>query len=246
MRPLLLAAVVLLLVATAAQGGLQEDMVALDRAYVPALALTNQPKPEPSRKAMARLRDEWNRFKGVHTQAPGGYDAAAWTKTSGEIESAIAAAEQSLAAGKSGAAHEDLERIRESQLALRRGAKQPYFLDDLTVYHEAMEKLAGAAAAKTGTTITDADIAAIKAALPEAKQSWAVVVANRGASAKHGLAPDVEAQVQRDIDAGTRALADVEAAVAAGDRGRIAETAMATKPVFSRLFQRFGDFEGLR
>lgn len=246
MRLMMLAAVVVSLAAATAQGGVHEDMVALDRAYVPALALTNQPKPEPSRKALTRLRTEWNRFQTAYAQAPAGYDPAAWAKTSAEIEGAIAAAEKSLGAGKPGSAHEDLERVREVQLALRRGAKQPYFLDDLTVYHEVMEKLAGPASAKTGATITDADIAQIQAAMPEAERAWAVVVANRGAAARHGMSADTEAQVQRDIDAETRVMADLKAALAAGDRGRIAETAMATKPAFSRLFQRFGDFEGLR
>jgi hypothetical protein len=246
MRLPTLAAVVLSLVAATACAGVHEDMVALDRAYVPALALTNQPKPEPSRKAMARLREEWNRFKGAHAQAPAGYEPAAWTRASADIEAAIAAAEKSLDAGKPGAAHEDLERVREVQLTLRRGAKQPYFLDDLTVYHEAMEKLAGPAAAKTATTITEADIAAIKAAMPEAERAWAIVVTNQGAASKHGLSAEAEAQVQRDIDAETRVMADLKAALDAGDRGRIAETAMATKPAFSRLFQRFGQFDGLR
>ncbi len=247
MRRLFLAfALVLTLASTPALSGVHEDMVALDRAYVPALALTGQPKAEPAQAALKRLRAEWNAFHARYGTAPPGYGAAAWTRCSDEIEGAISAAEAALAAGKGGLAHVELERIREAQLALRRGAKQPYFLDDLTVFHEAMERLAGPASGKTGSTITDAEIAAIAAALPEAERSWQEVVAKRGEASRQGLTPEVGQAVQRDIDAETQILTDLKAALAAGDRALIVEKANASKPTFSRLFQRFGDFSGLR
>jgi hypothetical protein len=245
-RSFLAFALVLTLVSTPALSGVHEDMVALDRAYVPALALTGQPKAEPAQAAMKRLRTEWNTFHARYATAPAGYGAAAWTRCSGEIERAISAAEAAMATGKGGLAHAELERIREAQLALRRGAKQPYFLDDLTVFHEAMEKLAGPASGKTGATITDAEIASIVAALPEAEHSWQDVVARRGEASRHGLTTEAAQAVQRDIDAETQVLADLKAALAAGDRALIAEKANASKPAFSRLFQRFGDFSGLR
>lgn len=225
---------------------LHSDMVVLDRAYVPALALTNQPKPEPAQKAIARLRAEWNRFRTAHASAPPTFDAAAWAKHLREVEGAIAAAEANIAARKGPAAHEDLEHVREAQLAVRRGAGMPYFLDDLTLYHEAMEKLAGPATAKTAATLTEADVAAIKAALPEAERSWRIVAERRGQVARHGFAADVEQAIQSDIDAQTQLLVEVGAALSAGDRARIAEKAMLTKPAFSKMFQRFGDFAGLR
>ena len=247
MRHLLLAfACVLTLASSAAVAGLHEDMIALDRAYVPALSLTNQPKAEPAQRALSRLRSEWNRFRSAHDRAPAGFDQAAWAKHVAEVEAAIRAAEANLAAGKGAAAHEDLERVRESQFALRRGAGVAYFMDDLTDFHEAMEKIAGPATARTAATLTDADVAAIAAALPQAERAWQTVLANRAQAAKHGLTPDVEQQVQRDIEAESQLLAELKAALASGDRGRIAEKAMATKPAFSRLFQRFGDYTGLR
>jgi hypothetical protein len=246
LRLLYAATFALAVVASPVAAGVHEDMVALDRTYVPALALTNQPKAEPAQKAIQKLRGEWDRFRGTYATAPAGYDATAWAKCSGEVEAAIAAAEANMRAGKGPAAHEDLEHVRDAQLALRRGAKQAYFFDDLTVFHEAMEQLAGPATGKTGATITDAEIGQIASALPQAERSWRIVVVNRAQAAKHGLAPEVEQQVQRDIDAETQLLAELKSALAAGDRARIAEKAQGTKPAFSRLFQRFGDFSGLR
>ena len=246
LRPLTPFAFAIAMAATPACAGVHEDMVALDRAYVPALALTNQPKAEPAQKALAKLRSAWNRFNGTYATAPSGYEAATWAKSGAEVEAAITAAEKSMAAGRSAAAHDDLERVRDSQFALRRASRQPYFMDDLTAYHAAMEAIASPAAAKTAATISDADIAAIVAALPGAKRTWQDVLANRAQAGKHGLSVDTEPLVQRDIDATTQILADLDAALATGDRARIAEKAMASKPAFSRLFQKFGDFDGLR
>ena len=119
-------------------------------------------------------------------------------------------------------------------------------MDDLTDFHAAMERLAAPATGKTGATLSAGDVATVAAALPEAEASWQVVVANRASAAKLGIAPDVDAQVQRDSEAESQLLTELKMALAAGDRAKIAEKAQLTKPAFSRLFQRFGDFNGLR
>ena len=230
------------ILALPAAAGLHEDMVALDQAYVPALALTNQPKPDASKRALERLRAQWNAFRSAYPTAPAGYPAELWTSTEREIEAAIAAAEKNLAAGRSLDAHEDLERVREAQYTLRRAAKAPYFMDDLTAFHTAMEGLARAAAGKNAATITDAELAAIRAAHAEAERSWKTVLANRALVAQHGIAGDKAAAVQAQIDVETKTLADVQAALAANDKAKAIERSVATKPAFSKLFQMFGDF----
>lgn len=230
------------ILALPAAAGLHEDMVALDQAYVPALALTNQPKPDASKRALERLRAQWNAFRSAYPTAPAGYPADLWTSTEREIEAAIAAAEKNLAAGRSLDAHEDLERVREAQYTLRHAAKAPYFMDDLTAFHTAMEKLAGAAAGKNAATITDAELAAIRDAHAEAERSWKTVLANRALVAQHGIAGDKAAAVQAQIDVETKTLADVQAALAANDKAKAIERSIATKPAFSKLFSMFGDF----
>lgn len=244
LRTLLLATTMLF--AVPSLGGVHEDMVALDRAYVPALALTNQPKREPAAQAVARLRTAWDVFRVRYAGAPQGYDAAAWAQGIAEIEASIRKAEASMALGKGPAAHEDLEHVRDAQRAMRRSSGTPYFMDDLTVYHAAMEALAAPATGRTGATITDAEVAAVRAALPPAQRAWQDVVARRGLAAGHTADTETAQAVQRDIDAQSRLLDELDAALAQGHRAAIAEKAQATKPAFSRMFQRFGDFAGLR
>jgi hypothetical protein len=222
--------------------GLHEDMVALDRAYIPALALTNQPKPDASKRAMERLRSQWNAFRTSYASAPAGYAPDAWAAADREVEAAVATAEKHLAAGKNLDAHEDLERVREAQYVLRRGAKVPYFMDDLTAFHSAMEKLVGAIAGKTPATLSDADLTAVRHAYDAAERAWHDVLANRARAAQHGVAGDKLAAVQAQIDVETRTLAELKAALAAGDRAKVIERSIATKPAFSKLFSMFGDF----
>lgn len=222
--------------------GLHDDMVALDRAYIPALALTNQPKPDASKRAMERLRTEWNAFRTTYASAPAGYAPDAWAATNREVEAAVATAEKNLAAGKNLDAHEDLERVREAQYVLRRGAKVPYFMDDLTAFHSAMEKLVGAVAGRTPATLSDADLVAVRSAYAAADRTWQEVLANRARAAQHGVAGEKLAAVQAQIDVETRTLAELKAALAAGDRAKLIEKSIATKPAFSKLFTMFGDF----
>jgi hypothetical protein len=230
------------LFALPAQAGLHEDMVALDQAYIPALALTNQPKPDAAKRAMERLRTQWNAFRAANPSPPAGYPADLWLSTEREVEAALAAAEKNLAAGRSLDAHEDLERVREAQYTLRRAAKVPYFMDDLTAFHTAMEKLAGAAAGKTAATLTAAQAAVLRDAYVEADRTWREVLANRNLATRHGVAGDKLAAVQAQIDVETRTLAELKAALAANDMAKALDKAIATKPAFSKLFSMFGDF----
>jgi len=219
-----------------ARAGLHDDMVALDRAYIPALALTNQPKPDAAKRAMERLRSQWNAFRTTYTSAPAGYAPDAWAAADREVEAAVTTAEKNLDA------HEDLERVREAQYVLRRGAKVPYFMDDLTAFHSAMEKLVGATAGKTPATLSDADLAAVRLAYDATDRAWQEVLANRARAAQHGVAGEKLAAVQAQIDVETRTLADLKSALAAGDRAKVIEKSIATKPAFSKLFTMFGDF----
>jgi hypothetical protein len=225
-----------------ARAGLHEDMVALDQAYIPALALTNQPKPDAAKRAMERLRAQWNAFRAAYPTTPPGYPVDRWASTEREVEAALVAAEKNLAAGRSLDAHEDLERVREAQFALRRAAGVPYFMDDLTAFHTAMEKLARAAAGKDAATLSAAQAAALRDAYAEADRTWREVLANRTLATRHGVAGDKAAAVQAQIDVETKTLAELKAALAANDMAKALEKAVATKPAFSKLFSMFGDF----
>ena len=233
-------------VASAASADLHEDMVNLDRAYIPALVITNQPLSPTTRRAMERLRDEWNGYRARYPKAPAGFTAASWTAADKAIESSIADAEASVKAGKPTVAHEALEGVRDAQYELRRGNGVSYWLDDFTAFHAAMEKIAGAAAGKNAVTLADGDVASIRAAMPEAQRTWQALLAGRGESARYGVPSGQADALQRQLDVQTQTLSDLKAALDRGDRAEIATKAAAMKPAFSKLFQMFGDFAAVR
>lgn len=220
--------------------GVTEDMAALDRVYVPALVLTNRPDVEPARRAIVALRAEWDAFRARYPEAPAGYPAASWQRASAAVEAAIVAAEQKIAAGKGPAAHEELEAVREAMYALRREAGVAYYMDDLTAFHTAMERIASAVGGRNAQTLTEAEIAAVRAALPEAERTWAIVVANRAQVARHIETPEGQAAAQKLIDTEAATLAALKAAVAADDRAGIATHGNVLKPGYSKLFAQFG------
>jgi hypothetical protein len=235
-----------LAVASAAAADLHEDMVKLDRAYIPALVITNQPLSPTTRRSMERLREEWNGYRARYPKAPAGFTEASWTKADKAIESSIADAEASVKAGKPTVAHEALERVRDAQYALRRGNGVSYWMDDFTAFHAAMEDIAGAAAGKNAGTLTDGDVASIRAAMPQAQRTWQALLAGRGESARYGVSAGQAEALQRQLDVQTQTLSDLKAALEREDRAEIAAKAVATKPAFSKLMQMFGDFAAVR
>lgn len=235
-----------LAVASAAAADLHEDMVKLDRAYIPALVITNQPLSPTTRRSMERLREEWNGYRARYPKAPAGFTEVSWTKADKAIESSIADAEASVKAGKPTVAHEALERVRDAQYVLRRGNGVSYWMDDFTAFHAAMEEIAGAAAGKNAGTLTDGDVASIRAAMPQAQRTWQALLASRGESARYGVPAGQAEALQRQLDAQTQTLSDLKAALEREDRAEIAAKAVATKPAFSKLMQMFGDFAAVR
>ena len=113
-------------------------------------------------------------------------------------------------------------------------------MDDLTAFHTAMERIARAVGGRNAQAITDAEVAAVRAALPEAERTWLIVVANRAQVARHIESPERQAAAQALIDSEAATLAALKAAAAAGDRAGIAAHGNALKPGYSKLFSQFG------
>jgi hypothetical protein len=155
------AAVAALLLAVPALAGTFEDMVALDRAYIPALALTNQSNPAASKRAIDTLRGEWNRFRQAYAQPPAGFKPDTWNRATATVERAVTEAEARMAAGKSAGAHEALEEVREVLLAARREAGMPHFMDELTEYPTHMEAIVTTVTGKNALTLSADDRAQI-------------------------------------------------------------------------------------
>lgn len=221
---------------------LRADMATLDRAFVAALALTSQEKPEPSRKSMAVLVPTWKAFqaKYISVNPADGQWRADFDTVDGMIERAD---ELVRAGGALVAAHDELEGVRITMMALRERNGIAYYLDHLTRFHEPMEAIVLAGKEKTPETLTAADVEAIRSHLPLAHECWNAALAADFDAALFGFPAEKQAAMKRLIAAESESLAQLQAAIDGGDPALTIQRAVGIKPSFAALFMLFGDFE---
>jgi hypothetical protein len=224
---------------------LRQDMVRLDKVYIAALALTNQDKTTEARKAVADLTGAWRSFSDRHRAA--NPQDAQWQKDFDAVgrlvdeAAAIAGSERKVLE-----AHEPLEEVRLVMMKLRARNGIDYFVDHLTAFHEPMEEIALTARDKTPGQLTEGDMARIRERLPQAEALWQRVAAAEFDAATYQLDAEAFARARRLMQQEQQALAELRAALAAGDRARILKSAAGIKPNFAALFVTFGDFRPYR
>jgi hypothetical protein len=238
MRSLLLFA---LLPFAASAAGLKEDMIALDRAYIPALSITNRtPQSADTKLAMNLMNAQWAIFKQKYA-ATQGVDKQ-WQPDMAKIDGYVVAANRIVDSGKDFVkAHEELEGVRLTFLEMRQRAKMPYYLDDLTRFHDPMEEMYLVAKGKSGEQLSDTDIAKIRSEFPQAERLWAVVQKATVDSAFQLTEGQKGAQAKL-MAAETSLLDALKQALSANDRDGIAKNAQALRQPFSQLYVSFGDF----
>lgn len=224
-----------------AQANLLTDSAALDRVYIPALAVTSQGKLEASRHAMERLHRGWRIFSRAHLKDfP---TDPSWRSGFMDISQWIARADGVIRRGKKlNEAHEDLEHIRVILMRVRIKHGIDYFPDYLTAYHDPMEKIVLAAKGKTPATLTATDLNAIHKTLPLLERHWHAITQARFVPAELGLDKSQVAQVRQALAVESGAIAALQRALAKGDKAAIIRRAVAIKPPFAELYMLFGDF----
>lgn len=240
-----LAAVVLLLAGFSAND-LRQDMVALDKVYIAALALTSQGKAEESRKAVNALQQHWVAFRGRN------YDAnradKQWQPDFDAVGKMVAHAVKivSVPGADVTPAHEALEDVRNVLMSLRQRNRVDYYIDGLTAFHHPMEDIVLAAKDKTAQTLTDADVGKIRDTLPQAEKRWRAVEASKLDSTIYQLTASQSEEAAKLVILESAALATLKSALASGDKAQIAKAAVGIKPNFAKLFMIFANFEPYR
>ncbi|MDR7542982.1 MAG: hypothetical protein QN120_01880 [Armatimonadota bacterium] len=231
--------------AGASSPGLARDMAALDRAYIPALALTSQANVLLSVKAMAILVSQWQVFKSKYA----GYIVAdaLWQADLVYVDEQIHKADAIVRTGEHLVdAHETLEGIRLRLLETRRRIGLEYYVDYLTEFHGPMEEIVLAAKDKTPATLIDTDVARIAQTLPEAWRTWLLVVHAPLDNEVFELSAAKLAQRQQALQAGTEILHALDQAVTDNSKEDIIKNAVTLKVNFAKLFMIFGDFDSLK
>jgi len=222
-----------------------QSMVRLDKRYIPVLALTSAEKLEPSRKAMAALLPEWERFreghKGMQKQDSG------WQADIERIEQQFLSVQKQLVSGHELiAAHEDLEQVRVILLGLRERNGIDYFVDHLTRFHEPMEQIVLQVKGKAPAQLSDQDVAAIQQQLGIATILWQMVITTPVEKKLYGFSAQKIKQIELLIQEEKAALMQLQGALESGANEKIISAALGVKPAFAQQFKLFGDFDSLQ
>lgn len=221
------------------------DFVCFDRAYIPALFLTNMDKLNPSKKAMENLKTEWASFKGKYYYYE--KDDTKWTKDFDKVEESIMLADKIISSGnKLIEAHEILENVRYTFLEMRKRNNIDYFIDYLTEFHDPMEHIVLRAKGKIPKTLKDNDIEFLEKSFPEAADKWNALK-NAGFNNDIFHFNDERLTNMKDvIIAETKAMDALKSALNnKSDKANLIKNAVGIKKNFVLLFELFGDFKGL-
>ncbi len=225
---------------TSSAADLREDMVALDRTFVPAYGVLNRTpaEPENAKRAMEALNTQWASFRQKYTAAQGG--DTQWPSDMAKIDRMMVAASRIVDTGADfPKARDELKGMRQTFLDMRQRLNMPYLLDDVIRFHDPMEAIHLTARGKTGEQLSDADVARISTLFREAEQRWAKV---QSATVDSVFAPTAERReiLSKLMANESRAVDVLKQALAAGDREAIAKSAQGLRGPFTALHSSFG------
>ncbi|MBW1945898.1 MAG: hypothetical protein JRJ51_24185, partial [Deltaproteobacteria bacterium] len=229
----------------ASHADIKKDFVAFDRAFIPPLAITNQEKVKPSRKAMKILIPNWETFKAKY------YDSnpkdAKWKENFDHIDRQIQESAKIVKSGKNlMSAHEELEEIRIITLELRKRNHIDYYLDPLTRFHILMEEIFHTGKDNSPEDLDKGMINDLKETVAEAKALWQEIERVPFDKDLYGFTDPMVAQMKGFQKAEAVALDKVRMATESGDKKVIIKTAKGVKSNYAQMYKMFGDFDRIK
>jgi hypothetical protein len=223
-----------------AHAGLVEESAALERSYVPALALTNQPdKALPMvEESMRRLTAAWNRFVRGMTANDMEKPAlqAAITQSSAKVKEA----EGLIAVDKRKDAHEALETLRMVFWKARLDMKISYLPDLFTAFHGPMEEFADLAS-KPGT-----DLSGLEGLLDNLSGLWKSVEETALDVQLFRVTPERAAKYVAQVRKEREILTQLKSLIESQNREALVKATGTMKANFAQTYFVFGDFSGLQ
>jgi len=225
----LLTGLFLSLASAAAHAGLLEDMAAFERAFIPALALTNQPQ-QPAERVAASLRRLTGAWPGLRSAFSG--RGAALEQAIRAADAALPQAQRLLAEGRRADAHEALESIRPTFLEARRANGIELYVDRLTEFHHVMEETVKAAQGG----------APLRGLLEQASALWTRAERPGFDAALFGFDDAKYAELRRRVQGERETIEALRAALERGETAQVRELAGQMKTRFAQIYVMFGDF----
>lgn len=229
-------------IAIAKDNKLQEDMIELEQAYIPALFLTSQVESNPNnipnvaqkaKGAMVQYAIAWEGFSEKYSNYRPTWRN--WISYMFHVQGLVDEAEALVEQDEFQQAHEEeLELVRTTMRELRERNGFPKFItDELTAFHSIMGEIIKIT--KT-TEINDATIAVLDELYNEASHAWFKVEKNIVEQDAWGLDDDKMNEYYQKIIAERYALDDFDDALSSGNADMIKDAASGLKPPQTRAY----------
>jgi hypothetical protein len=217
-------------------------MVELDRAYIPALALSGQPdQMDKAKTAFIKFEKTWTIFKERYLNQSG-FDTE-WTQDINRIDMAVTQAKSALLDRSEGAkAHEELEAVRMIFLESRTRQKIPYFIDTLTLFHNSMEDMLNGISSAKIASWTEAERINFTADLDITTARWNKVKAANALLSDLNLEPKVVSTFEVQWKSIDKLLKEIKDFYKSGDQENFNQSLNQLKPAFIKTFFLFGNF----
>jgi CpeT protein len=215
------------------------DMIALDKAYIASLALTDMGKLDKSKLALESLLSTWAVFRSNHYDYT---DSQTWRDLFDLVENFFVSSAGALEAeGNPIAAHELLEQAKMPMTSLRNELNLEYYIDYLNSYHGIMVRLLESVQLKYGDRLNEIDLEHISDLTAEAQKRWqAVLIADFDPSLYSFDTEKIET-LRSYREAHSKALNTLKTAIDTGDKKEVIKAVKPLKPKFARMYKLFGD-----
>jgi hypothetical protein len=217
-------------------------MARFDKAYIPALSLSNQGKRERTEKAMARLEDEWGRFRDEYASYGGD---RGWEEALLRVGDALSEAAARLGGGELPKMHEALERVRDAFFGLRVEHSMDYYIDYLNRYHETMEELLRTAGEAGAEGLDQARKSRIAVLEGEARAKWEALSAADFDPSLFHFDEEKTKELEKAVAAIGKSLDALRAALCGKNSEAAVKASLGLRPPYVKAFLMFGDFAGL-
>lgn len=220
---------------------LLRDMANLDRSYIPALMLSGKGQHEEFIIAMNRFVDGWEDFKKNNLDMQR-LDAQ-WDEDMHKVQHQIQLALDLMESdAELKQIHEALEPIRKTMLELRQRNGMDYYLDYLSRYHDAMEKVVEKTQAlDSAASVTELE--QLKGDVEHARSLWQEVVNARLDKNIFIVDPQSLMQLQSLVNKTQQGLTELQAAIDAADAAKVKQLGAKLKPLFTQIYALFGNFD---
>lgn len=241
---------ILLLVMAAFQGSaytqnsdskILKEMVAFDKAYIPALVYTNTNKQDSSEIAMQYVQRAWEKFK-ADNEKPLGIDSQ-WNADIKTIKQLLGEADELIVIDSNlSEAHLKLENVRTIFVNMRELNNIEYYPDNLITFHSLMEAMLNVVQDTKPKDLSQERVEEIGLILPQAMSTWHNVEQSKLDKKLFGFSDQKADTMNQLIKQEQQALNNLQNALSSGNKVEIIKNVKAIKPIFVKIYLLFGDF----